>query len=62
MKWVSIQLKGTGNWRIASVGNGWSEGDYTNAPKAGEIFPTKTEADSERDERNNPPSTDQDLN
>jgi hypothetical protein len=54
MQWVSIELKGTKQWRIALVEEGWSEGDFSDPPRPGEIFATKAEADAECERRNYP--------
>jgi len=62
MQWVSIQLTGTGSWRIALVPEGWSKGDWTEQPKTGEIFDTQAEAEAECEKRNYPPDSDDDSN
>jgi hypothetical protein len=63
MPWVPIQFKGTGNWRIALVPEGdWREGDYTDQPKASDIFVTQAEAEAEAEKRNFSPESDEDSN
>ena len=62
MQWVSIQLKGTGRWRIARVEEGWSKDDWTETapPKKDELFDTEAAADAECEKRNYPPGSDDD--
>lgn len=62
MQWVAIQLKGTGNWRIAYVREDWSQGDLSHAPKADELFDTQAEAEAECEKRNYPAAGDDDSN
>jgi hypothetical protein len=58
-RWVPIQIKGTGRWRIAKVEETWEEGDYTDAPVQGDIFETQAKAEAECKRRNERP-TDED--